>query len=288
MSEGMNAALWPLRRLGIVMEPDLADPREAAGVLNPAVARGPDGRLYLLPRLVASGNYSRIGLARVLSDPCGTPTGVQRLGVVLTPQAPYELNTQSGGGVEDPRVTYLAARGRYVMLYTAWGPSGPRIAAAVSRDLVHWRRTGLVQYAPLYGLDLATVDNKDGLLFPEPVSAPDGRPALALIHRPTFQAQLPGVREQRPSMWISYAPLDELAARRKVVFGQHHLLAAPQQGWEGLKIGGVPPPVRTPGGWLVLHHGVVGRTDGPLPAYGRRGVCGDLTGLAGRSRPARR
>ena len=74
----MNAAPWPLRRLGIVMEPDLADPREAGGVLNPAVARGPDGQLYLLPRLVASGNYSRIGLTRVVCDRHGTPTGVER------------------------------------------------------------------------------------------------------------------------------------------------------------------------------------------------------------------
>jgi predicted GH43/DUF377 family glycosyl hydrolase len=145
------------------------------------------------------------------------------------------------------------------MLYTALGPSGPRIAAAVSRDLVHWRRTGLVLFAHLHGLDLATVENKDGLLFPEPVSAPDGRPALAMIHRPTFTAPLPGVREQRPSMWISYAPLDEMAARHKVVFGQHHLLAAPEQGWEGLKIGGGTPPVRTPDGWLVLYHGVAGQ-----------------------------
>src|SRR5947209_13761455 len=111
MSEGINAAL--LRRLGIVMEPDLADPREAAGVLNPAVARGPDGQLYLLPRLVASGNYSRIGLTRVVCDRHGTPTGVERLGVVLAPRAPYELNPHSGGGVEDPRVSHLAARGRY-------------------------------------------------------------------------------------------------------------------------------------------------------------------------------
>ena len=41
-----------LQRLGIIMEPDQADPREAGGVLNPAATRGPDGALYLLPRLV--------------------------------------------------------------------------------------------------------------------------------------------------------------------------------------------------------------------------------------------
>jgi hypothetical protein len=50
MSARMNAALWPLRHLGSVMEPDLGDPREAAGVLHPAVAHGPDSQLYLLPR----------------------------------------------------------------------------------------------------------------------------------------------------------------------------------------------------------------------------------------------
>jgi hypothetical protein len=53
-----------LRRLGIVMEPQSDDAHEAGGVLNPAVARGPDGQLYLLPRLVATGNYSRIGEVR--------------------------------------------------------------------------------------------------------------------------------------------------------------------------------------------------------------------------------
>src|SRR5918912_1427896 len=104
------------------------------------------------------------------------------------------------------------------------------IAAAVSRNFVPWRRRGRGQFARLHDLDLATVDNKDGLLFPEPVSAPDGRPALALIHRPVFKAPLAGVREQRPSMWLSYAPLDEMVARHRVVLGQHLLRAAPQQG----------------------------------------------------------
>jgi beta-1,2-mannobiose phosphorylase / 1,2-beta-oligomannan phosphorylase len=117
----------------------------------------------------------------------GDPVGVERLGVVLEPQAPYELNPRTGGGVEDARVTHLAARGLYVMTYTAYGPAGPRIAAAVSRDLRRWRRTGLVRFAPLHGRDLGVVANKDGLLFPEPVPAPDGLLALALIHRPTFR-----------------------------------------------------------------------------------------------------
>src|SRR5436309_175341 len=187
----MSEVSRQLRRLGVVMEPAPGDSREAEGVLNPAATRGHDGRLYLLPRLVAAGNYSCIGLARVVTDRRGDPLGVERLGVVLEPEAPYEINPRTGGGVEDPRVSYVAARGLYVMTYTAYGPCGPRIATAVSRDLVRWQRTGLVRFAPHDGIDLAQVDNKDALLFPEPVPGPDGRPALALIHRPAFKAPLP-------------------------------------------------------------------------------------------------
>jgi hypothetical protein len=54
-----------LQRLGMLMEPEPGNPQEIEGVLNPAAARGPDGELYLFPRLVAQGNYSRIGIARV-------------------------------------------------------------------------------------------------------------------------------------------------------------------------------------------------------------------------------
>src|SRR5256886_17486864 len=115
----MHMEPWRVQRLGIIMAPDLADPREAGGVLNPAATRGPDGALYLLPRLVGAGNYSRIGLARVRFTQGGEPVGVERLGVVLEPQAPYEVNGQTRGRVEDPRVTYLAAWRLYVMTYTA-------------------------------------------------------------------------------------------------------------------------------------------------------------------------
>src|SRR6059058_3046054 len=125
----------PLRRLGIIMEPDPTDPREVEGVLNPAVTRGPDGALYLLPRLVGAGNCSRIGLARVVRDRQGDPCGVKRLGVVLEPEEPYERTSRTGGGVEDPRVTYVAALESYVMTYTAHGEAGQRIALAVSHDL---------------------------------------------------------------------------------------------------------------------------------------------------------
>jgi hypothetical protein len=45
---------FKLQRLGIVMEPENGNSQEAEGVLNPAAARGPDGKLYLFPRLCSS------------------------------------------------------------------------------------------------------------------------------------------------------------------------------------------------------------------------------------------
>jgi hypothetical protein len=61
-----------------------------------------------------------------------------------------------------------------------------------------------------------------------------------------------------PSMWISYAPVNEIVARKHVVFGQHHVLIGPQPGWQEPKVGGGAPPMRLRDHWLVLYHGVSG------------------------------
>jgi hypothetical protein len=49
-----RTAWYPVRvrPLGIVMAPNPADPYAAGGVVHPAVARGPEGHLDLLPRSV--------------------------------------------------------------------------------------------------------------------------------------------------------------------------------------------------------------------------------------------
>jgi len=264
-----------LERLGVIMSPEQGNPLEVEGVLNPACTRGPDGELYLLPRLVGARNYSRIGLARVLFRD-GDPVGVQRLGVALEPQEAYERSGDSGG-CEDPRVTYVPQLKRYVLTYTAWGPRGPRIAAAVSRNLGAWRRLGLVRFDQEEGIDFGAYDDKDALLFPEPVPDPQGRPSLAMIHRPMYRIMEPDglvrddvvppeARDRRQSMWISYCPLEGLGPGSidHPLFNQHTLLAAPEQPWERTKIGGGTPPIRTDEGWLVFYHGVEEDLPGPL------------------------
>jgi predicted GH43/DUF377 family glycosyl hydrolase len=251
------------------MEPLPGEPREVEGVLNPASARGLDGDLYLFPRLVARANYSRIGRARVLYDKDGKPSGVERLGIVLEPDEVWEQNPVTAG-VEDPRIVFVNAFGRYVMTYSAYGPLGPHIGVAVSRDLVKWQRLGPVSFAyePSLRADMNLYPNKDAMFFPEPVPGPDGRPAFAMLHRPMWDLNpnipdvgltLPaGVTDPRQSIWVSFADADSVLADIRALsrVSHHRQVAQPQQPWEATKIGAGTPPIRVPEGWLIIHHGV--------------------------------
>lgn len=280
---------YTLRRLGTIMSPEPGDPLEAEGVLNPGTAWGPDGELYLYPRLVAAGNVSRIGRARVVVAD-GVPVGVERLGVVLAPDERWEHGRQNAG-VEDPRITFVEPLGLHVMTYVAYGPLGPKPALAVSDDTVVWRRLGPLRFAyqPELGTDLNLFPNKDIVFFPEVVPGPDGRPALALLHRPMWDldwlrpgegAPTPvGIEDDRPSIWIGYVDLE--AATRDLAALTHvehsSMIAAPEMPYEESKIGGGPAPVRVPEGWLVLHHGVSGAVvKGFELAYGARYTAGAM------------
>ena len=265
----LKAPPYRLERLGMVMEPRPGDPQEVEGVLNPAAARARDGDLYLFPRLVARGNFSRIGRARVRFDAGGKPSGVERLGVVLEPDEAWEQNTVTAG-VEDPRITFIESLETYVMAYAAYGPLGPRIGLAISRDLTSWERLGPVSfgYQPSLRTDLNLYPNKDAMFFPEPVPGPDGKPAYAMLHRPMWNPSwigpngeplLPaGVTDRRHSIWVSFAPADAVKGdlRAMTRLGGHRQVAQPQQSWEAAKIGGGTPPIRVPDGWLIVHHGV--------------------------------
>ncbi|GAA1428823.1 glycosidase [Microlunatus lacustris] len=268
----VEAARFPYRlsRLGVVMSPEEGNPDEVEGVLNPGSGRTPDGRLHLLPRLVAAGNVSRIGLAEVvLTD--GVPTGVRREGLLLEPDRSWERGADHGG-VEDPRVTFIAALGLHVMTYVAYGPLGPRSAVATSPDLRTWSRWGPVLYGydDALDCDLNLYPNKDTVFFPEPVTAPDGTPSLAVLHRPMWDLGeiVPGesdgppteLPDDRGSIWMAFVPLAEARAdlQNLVHWRQHRFVAGPEHAFEALKIGGGPAPLRVPEGWLLLHHGVTG------------------------------
>jgi predicted GH43/DUF377 family glycosyl hydrolase len=255
------------------MTPEPGNDLEVEGVLNPGSGRGPDGELYLLPRLVADGNVSRVGLARVVIEN-GVPVAVEREGVVLEPDRGWERGA-THSGVEDPRITRIDALGLHVMTYVAYGPFGPRTAVAVSEDLREWRRLGPVtfDYVDALDMDLGLFHNKDTAFFPTTITAPDGRESFAVLHRPMWNIgetvpgegiRLPaGITDSRQSIWISYVAVEDVERNLANLtrWGQHRIVAGPEFAFEELKIGGGPAPIRVPEGWLLLHHGVTGTID---------------------------
>jgi beta-1,2-mannobiose phosphorylase / 1,2-beta-oligomannan phosphorylase len=264
---------YRLTRVGVVMTPEPDNDLEVEGVLNPGSGRGPDGELYLLPRLVAKGNVSRVGLARVVVED-GMPVGVEREGVVLEPDRGWERGA-THSGVEDPRITRIDALGLHVMTYVAYGPLGPRTAVAVSDDLREWRRLGPVtfDYDDALDMDLGLFHNKDTAFFPTTIVAPDGRESFAVLHRPMWNIgetapgegiRVPaGVTDTRQSIWISYVAAEDVERNLANLtrWGQHRFVAGPEFAFEELKIGGGPAPIRVPEGWLLVHHGVTGTID---------------------------
>jgi len=265
---------FQLQRLGQIMEPEPGNPLEVEGVLNPAAIRGRDGELYLFPRMVARGNYSRIGIARVKFNEAGDPSEVERLGIALEPEEDYEQRPDGRGGCEDPRITFVEPLRKYVMTYTAFSPNGPRIALAVSDDLFHWRRLGLATFSPYRGIEFGSVDNKDASLFPVAIPNHAGKMQMGILHRPLFPGTRPEetVRQthsrkmdlDHESIWISYCPmpLGGTEPPHLGLFNSHHRLASPVSPWELLKIGGGTPPVLTRHGWMILYHGVSEITEG--------------------------
>ena len=279
---------FQLRRIGLVMEPEPGNPLETEGVLNPAAVRGPDGQLYLFPRLVARGNYSRIGIARVKFNDAGDPAGVQRLGIALEPEADYERRDDGTGGCEDPRITFVEPLRRYVMTYTAHSRNGPRVALAISEDLFRWQRLGLATFEPYGGIEFDGVDNKDASVFPVAIPDPSGQPSMAILQRPLFLGSRPEdtacrfpnrvMDLHRESIWISYCStaIADCEPFHLSHFGSHHRLAAPVEPWEWLKIGGGTPPILTRHGWLTIYHGVTELSGSPTSARVLRYSAGVL------------
>jgi len=106
---------------------------EASGTFNPAVV-SVGKRIVMLYRAQDSAGVSRLGYAE--SD-----DGIhfsREAEPVLGPETPYE----QGGGVEDPRIVQLGSL--YYLTYTAYNKKDAQLCMAVSGDLRHWERKGIL------------------------------------------------------------------------------------------------------------------------------------------------
>ncbi|PTX60304.1 putative GH43/DUF377 family glycosyl hydrolase [Melghirimyces profundicolus] len=141
----------------------VGDGWESKDVFNPA-AVVKDGKIYMLYRaedqtgLGKWNGTSRIGLA-VSED------GIhfeRRPEPVLVPTEDYE----KPGGCEDPRVTRIGDT--YVLTYTAFDGVSARLCLAVSEDLIHWEKKGIV--FPGWKGDQSKEWSKSGAILQEKVN----------------------------------------------------------------------------------------------------------------------
>ena len=205
-----------------ILRPKVEHPWEASAVFN-CGAIYDNGLVHMIYRAtdIASsgkeGKYiSRLGYA-VSSDGLNFNRLEQP---ILSNDVQQELR-----GPEDPRIIKMGDT--FYMMYTGYGgrfDGDYRICLASSRNLIEWKRHGVVLDEP----------NKDASLFPERIGG-----KYLMLHR------------RVPSIWLAYS--DDLES-----WHDHRLIMepVPDSPWECVKIGIAGPPIKTEDGWLLIYHGV--------------------------------
>jgi predicted GH43/DUF377 family glycosyl hydrolase len=151
-------------------------------------------------------------------------------------------------GVEDPRITQIGDT--FYISYVAVSRHGAATALASTKDFESFVRHGIV-FCP---------ENKDVVLFPERI---DGQ--YVALHRPNAATPFGA-----PEMWIARSP-------DLVHWGSHSPLVGGSVAWEGDRVGGGTPPIRTQRGWLTFYHGSArSATAGTVGAYSAGALLLDL------------
>lgn len=245
---------------GIVLEKDGVE-FENAGILNPAVIYE-DGQIHVFYRAVREDNYSSIGYCKMISP---LISGERNKTPVIHPEFGYESH-----GVEDPRIVKIDDT--YYLTYTAYDGVNALGALALSKDLLHFDKMGIIVPMITYhdfgllaeskgeinekylrynkqggnttrkGKDLFVWD-KNLIFFPRRING-----KLHFLHRIKPDIQIVAVNnleELTPAFWTNY--YFHLARQ---------ILMTPKYDHEISYIGGGCPPIETNHGWLLIYHSV--------------------------------
>jgi len=129
---------------------------ESAGTFNPAVVVR-DGQIVMLYRAQDAYGTSRLGYAESVD-------GIhfsRHAGPVLSPETDYEKD----GGVEDPRIAQIGDT--YYLTYTGYNKKDAQLCLAESKDLIHWKRLGVI--LPAYQGNWNRAWTKSGAIVPEKI-----------------------------------------------------------------------------------------------------------------------
>jgi predicted GH43/DUF377 family glycosyl hydrolase len=129
---------------------------ESAGTFNPAVIFA-FGKFLMLYRAQDASGTSRLGYAESADGLHFT----RRPEPVLSPETDYEKD----GGVEDPRLQKFGDI--YYLTYTGYNKKDAQLCLAISRDLLHWDRKGVI--LPAYKGNWNKGWTKSGAIVPEKI-----------------------------------------------------------------------------------------------------------------------
>ena len=211
-------------------------PYTANAVFNPGAAVV-DGETVLLARVELLTGISHLTVAR-------SANGVDGWAIDTEPLlAPAEGEESEQWGFEDARTVWVPELDRWVITCTAYGPAGPAVYMATTKDFRSVERYGIVKRP----------EDKNAALLPHRVGG-----EWILFHRPMTAFGGP-----RGEIFLSRsADLQSWNTPEQV------LVPRPGAWWDSLRIGIGPPPLRTEHGWLVIYHGVKGTVGGAIYRVG--------------------
>jgi len=184
------------------------------------------GETILLCRIEDRRGLSHLWVAR---SPDGRDSWSIDEKPLLSPHPTYEGQLW---GFEDPRVVWLDELEVWAITCTAYGPLGPSVFLATTRDFT--------SIAAEYGSIMAP-DDKNAALLPHRING-----EWVLFHRPAV-AYAGG----QGNIWVSKSP--DLATWSNPEIAMR---TRPGAWWDSLRIGIGPPPFEVPEGWLLIYHGV--------------------------------
>ena len=233
---------------------------EETATFNPAaVVRG--GKVYVLYRAEDATGETKIGFhtSRIgLAESADGLHFTRRAAPVLFPTNDAQRANEAPGGVEDPRIVETDD-GRYVLTYTQWNRSVPRLAVATSRDLVRWEKHGPA-FAKAAGGKYLDVESKSGSIVTRLVG--DRLVATRINGKYWMYFDVPNVFLATSDNLVDWTPLE-------VSDGRPLAVLSPRPGYfDSWLVEPGPPALLTAAGIVLLYNAGNSETfgDPSLPA----------------------
>ena len=234
---------------------------ENEGVLNPAVIRQGDS-VYIFYRAVKKGNHSSIGYCRL----DGPLTVAERWDKpFIAPEFDYESQ-----GVEDARIVKIDDL--YYMTYTGYDGVNARGALAISKDLIHFEKQGVIVPKITYAEFVFLVESAGKVnenyyrnhKFYYQAADPEKKIMLwdknVIFFPRRINGNLVFLHRIRPGIQIvSIKSLDKLTKtfwHNYFLKLEENIVLDPIHAHEANYIGSGCPPIETEFGWLLIYHGV--------------------------------